>query len=91
MTDYMFYEQIPELDFEIPAEAQRGTLSTVTPQSPISYWLFVLIFAQSSGLLSLVCLYLWYASPFVALGYSFACFRYYNFMVLLMLYLSEAM
>ena len=50
-----FHEQIPELDFEIPAEAQRGTLSIVAPKSPTPYCLSVLKFLFSGLLLSLVC------------------------------------
>lgn len=89
--NYIFVEQIPELDFEIPAEAQRGTLSTVTSQSPTSYCLFVLIFALFSGLLCLMYLCLWNASCFVALRYFFfVCFNY-KCVVAFMMYLYKAM
>lgn len=40
--------QIPELDFEIPTEAQRGSLSTVCPLIPTHYLIYLFSFLLGS-------------------------------------------
>ena len=45
-----FYFQIPELEFEIPPESQRGTLSTVRLPKPYDYNEYMFLVLASSSL-----------------------------------------